>query len=56
MDVVVPYARGDLLSRAHTSGEVDAVEHTAAGTRLRARVGPDLAADLADVAVGRAAG
>ena len=52
VDVVVPYARGDLLSRAHTSGEVDAVEHTASGTRLRARVGPDLAADLADVAVG----
>ena len=46
VDVVVPYPRGDLVSRAHQEGEVDSEEHTPEGTRLRARVAPDLAAEL----------
>jgi GTP-binding protein HflX len=49
VDVLVPYDRGDLVSRAHAHGIVVAEEHTADGTRLRARVGPELAADLAAV-------
>ena len=51
VDVVVPYARGDLVHRAHTEGEVDAEEHTPSGTALRARVAADLAAELRAVSV-----
>ena len=46
VDVVVPYDRGDLVSRAHTDGEVVSEEHTGAGTVLRARVDAALAAEL----------
>lgn len=46
VDVVVPYQRGDLISRAHSQGEVLAVEHTAAGTHLTARVPERLAAEM----------
>ncbi|ACQ80686.1 GTP-binding proten HflX [Beutenbergia cavernae DSM 12333] len=48
VDVVVPYVRGDLVHRAHATGEVLAEEHTAEGTHLQARVDAELAADLAD--------
>ncbi|WP_225754134.1 GTPase HflX [Actinotalea sp. Marseille-Q4924] len=51
VDVVVPYGRGDLVHRAHMEGEVDAEEHTAAGTVLRARVTSELAAELRAAAV-----
>jgi GTP-binding protein HflX len=47
VDVLVPYERGELVARAHQTGEVIAVEHTDDGTRLHARVGPALAAELA---------
>ncbi|TRW45046.1 GTPase HflX [Georgenia yuyongxinii] len=46
IDLVVPYPRGDLVSRAHSDGEILAEEYVEGGTRLHARVGPDLAADL----------
>jgi len=46
VSVVLPYARGDLLARAHQEGEVLQVEHTGAGTALTARVPPGLAAEL----------
>jgi GTP-binding protein HflX len=46
VDLVVPYARGDLLARAHQEGEVLAVDHGADGTRLHARVRPELAQAL----------
>jgi GTP-binding protein HflX len=46
VDLVVPYQRGDLVSRAHQTGTVLVEEHTGSGTRLRARVAPELAADL----------
>lgn len=45
VDLVVPYSRGDLVSRAHDEAEVE-VEHTGEGTRVRGRVGADLAAAL----------
>ncbi|MCK6212328.1 GTPase HflX [Georgenia sp. EYE_87] len=51
IDVVVPYSRGDLVSRAHTDGEIKAEQYVAGGTRLHALVAPDLAADLRAVAV-----
>jgi len=46
VEVVVPYTRGELVSRAHADGEVLEEEHTPEGTRLRVRVHPDLAAAL----------
>uniref|UniRef100_UPI003B3BE649 GTPase HflX n=1 Tax=Pseudactinotalea sp. TaxID=1926260 RepID=UPI003B3BE649 len=46
VDVVVPYQRGDLVHRAHVTGEVLSEEHTADGTRLHARVDGALAAEL----------
>ncbi len=47
IDVLLPYSRGDLLSRVHSQGDVISVEHEAGGTRLRARVPRSLAGELA---------
>jgi GTP-binding protein HflX len=46
VDVLLPYERGDLVSRLHDEGEVIGSEHTSDGTRVKARVHPDLAAEL----------
>jgi GTP-binding protein HflX len=46
VDVLVPYDRGGLISRVHQHGDVLVEEHTGEGTRLRARVGEALAAEL----------
>jgi GTPase len=46
VDVLLPYTRGDLVARVHDGAEVLSTEHTATGTRLRARVAPELAAVL----------
>ncbi len=46
VNVLVPYARGDLIARAHQEGEVLGLEHTDAGTQLSARVPAALAAEL----------
>ncbi|WP_406629097.1 GTPase HflX [Amycolatopsis sp. WGS_07] len=46
IDALVPYARGELVSRAHAEGEVLEEEHVADGTRLKVRVRADLAAAL----------
>ncbi len=43
LDLLVPYTEGGLVARVHAEGAVLAEEHTADGTRLRARVGPELA-------------
>jgi GTP-binding protein HflX len=51
VDVVVPYSRGDLVSRVHEHGDIDRQEHTADGTSLRARVDEALAAELEAAAV-----
>jgi GTP-binding protein HflX len=53
--VLLPYTRGDLVTRVHDEAEVLDTEHTAGGTLLRARVGPALAEQLrpyASAAVG----
>jgi GTP-binding protein HflX len=47
---VVPYSRGDLVSRAHLSGKVLEIEYVEAGTRLKALVKPDLASELKEFA------
>ena len=44
---LLPYDRGDLLSRVHENGEVLSVEHTGEGTLLTARVNEALAGELA---------
>src|SRR3954470_15033061 len=46
VDLLLPYTRGDLVARVHGGAEVLGSEHTADGTRLRARVTPQLAALL----------
>jgi GTPase len=51
VDVLVPYERGDLVSRIHETGEVLTSEHVADGTRMTARVTRDLAGDLTAYAV-----
>ncbi len=48
VDALVPYSRGDLISKVHEHGEVLTLEHTGDGTRLRAMVNPGLAGELAD--------
>ncbi|MEO7071252.1 MAG: GTPase HflX [Nostocoides sp.] len=47
VDVLVPYDRGDLVSRVHSEGEVLSSAHGSDGTHLLARVNPALAAELA---------
>ena len=50
IDVVVPYSRGDLVSRVHAEGEIDTVDYVETGTRIVARVGAALAAEIEDAA------
>ena len=47
VEVLVPYVRGDLVSRLHDEAEILTEEHVAEGTRFAARVHGDLAAELA---------
>jgi GTP-binding protein HflX len=46
VDVVIPYDRGDLVSRVHADGRVQQKEHISDGTRIKARVPVALAASL----------
>jgi len=46
VDVLIPYDQGALVSRVHAEGEVLETHHLPGGTRLVARVHPDLAAAL----------
>ncbi len=43
---LLPYERGDLVSRLHEEAEILDEEHTEQGTRVHAKVHPDLAAEL----------
>lgn len=43
---LVPYGRGDLIDKIHRAGEFITTEHTSAGTRVVARVHPELADEL----------
>ena len=51
VDVLVPFTRADLVARIHAEGEVTTKEHTEHGTRLRAKVYPDLGATLEEFAL-----
>jgi GTP-binding protein HflX len=48
---LVPYARAELVARAHAAGDVVRIEHGPEGTLLEARVPPDLAAELGQFTV-----
>jgi GTPase len=48
---LVPYERGDLIARAHATGDVIETSHLAEGTRLHARVDAALAAEFAPFAL-----
>jgi GTPase len=51
VSLLVPYNRGDVVSRVHEHGEVLAVTHTDEGTRIDARVPQLLAGELAAFAL-----
>jgi len=46
VEVLIPYDRGDLVTRMHVRGEVLHTEHEEDGTRLRVRVDAELAGEL----------
>ncbi len=50
VNVVVPYSRGDLVSRIHLNSKIDELEYVEDGTRIVASVGPELASELAEFA------
>ena len=56
IDVVVPYSRGDLVSRVHAEGEIDTVDYVETGTRVVARVGAALAAEIEGAATSASVG
>ena len=47
VDVLIPYNRGDLVSRLHINGRIINLEYAETGTRVRAMVKPEQAAELA---------
>ncbi|MDR2974152.1 MAG: GTPase HflX [Propionibacteriaceae bacterium] len=51
LTVLLPYDQGSLVDRIHHEGRVESVEHTAAGTRIVAHVGPELQGLLAPFVV-----
>ncbi len=48
---LIPYERGDLINRIHQAGEFLSSEHTEDGTRVVARVHPELAGELSPYAL-----
>lgn len=51
VDVVVPYSRGDLISRVHELGDVIELDHIETGSHLKARVPKHLAFELQQASV-----
>ena len=51
VEVLVPYARGEIVARVHREGEVLTERHTEQGTVLAAKVKADLAGMLEDFSV-----
>jgi GTP-binding protein HflX len=45
-EALLPFDRGDLLNKIHTSGDIEHLEHTGEGTVVRGRVHEDLAGEL----------
>ena len=55
VDLLLPYTEGALVARLHDEGEILSEEHTGDGTRIRARVGPELGTAVLPYAVGGSA-
>jgi len=53
VQALLPYDRGDLVSKIHENGEVLSLEHTGDGTEVSALVNAGLAGELAPYAVSR---
>ncbi|MFP5023441.1 GTPase HflX [Pseudonocardia phyllosphaerae] len=51
VDLLLPYTEGALVARLHQEGEVLAEDYVGDGTRLRARVGPELGTAVLPYAV-----
>jgi GTP-binding protein HflX len=51
IEVLLPYGRGDLVSRIHDDGDLLEEEHTPEGTRMRALVTDALAGELSPYSV-----
>jgi len=47
VNVLVPYNRGDLVSRMHLNSEIKKIDYQETGTYIEAMVRPDIAAELA---------
>jgi GTP-binding protein HflX len=46
ISVLIPYSRGELVSRLHLNSRILKLEHLEEGTKLESMVRPDLAAEL----------
>ena len=51
VEVLIPYERGDLVSRLHLASRILELEYREEGTYLRAEVKPDIAAELKAFAI-----
>jgi len=51
VELLVPFTRGDVVSRVHQYGTVLREEYTEAGTRIDVRLATELAAELAEFQV-----
>ena len=51
VELLVPFTRGDVVSRVHQYGTVLHEEYTEAGTRIDVRLATELAAELAEFQV-----
>jgi GTP-binding protein HflX len=45
---LIPYDRGDLVSRLHLNSRIMVLDYREGGTFIRAMVKPDMAAELSD--------
>ena len=52
VDVVIPYARGDLMDKIHHNGTIGLIDHTADGTHVVAHLHPALAAEVEEACDG----
>ena len=51
IDLVIPYERGDIVNRIHNEGEILSQDHEAEGTRLHARVTPEIEGVLVEAGI-----
>ncbi len=51
IDLVIPYERGDIVNRIHNEGEILSQDHQAEGTRLHARVTPEIEGVLVEAGI-----